>query len=143
MPAGSTVLDFAFRIHSEIGLQCSGAKIGERLVSLRTPIQSGEQIRVLTNKSVQPSQNWLTFLKTPGARAKLRAHLKRDHPTVSVEQYPEKEAVKRNHKSDTGAIEKKVRKPVFLSGYSEVDYKFAKCCDPFFPYSNHRFYHSR
>ena len=133
MPAGSTVLDFAFRIHSEIGLQCSGAKIGERLVSLRTPIQSGEQIRVLTNKSVQPSQNWLTFLKTPGARAKLRAHLKKDHPTVSVEQYPEKEAVKRNHKPDTGAIEKKVRKPVFLSGYSEVDYKFAKCCDPFFP----------
>jgi GTP diphosphokinase / guanosine-3',5'-bis(diphosphate) 3'-diphosphatase len=133
MPAGSTVLDFAFRIHSEIGLQCSGAKIGERLVSLRTPIQSGEQIRVITNKSVQPSQNWLTFLKTAGARAKLRNYLKKDQSTLPSSNVMEREPKKRPAKTDVANIEQKVRKPVYLAGYSEVDYKFAKCCDPYFP----------
>lgn len=136
MPTGSTVLDFAFRIHSEIGLHCSGAKIGDRLVSLRTPIQSGEQINILTNSGVNPSEKWLTFLKTPGARAKLRAYFKKGLNETEGEskRFPKAHEGKAPVKLPSPLIqESRTRKPVFLSGSSDIEYRFAKCCQPFYP----------
>ncbi|HRP69593.1 MAG TPA: TGS domain-containing protein, partial [Turneriella sp.] len=83
MPENSTVLDFAFRIHTDIGLKCAGAKIGERLVSIRTPLKNGDQVEIITNSSVKPSLNWLNFLKTPHARAKLKSYFRKIDTSIA------------------------------------------------------------
>ena len=76
LPAGATPLDFAFQIHTEIGLHCAGSKINGRLQPLSTKLQSGDQVEIITNPSRTPSHDWLKLVKTSGARSKIRRWLK-------------------------------------------------------------------
>lgn len=78
LKTGATVLDLAFRIHTELGLKCAGAKIGSRLVSIRTELKSGYQVEIITNKRITPSEHWLQILQTTQARSKLRAWLRKE-----------------------------------------------------------------
>jgi guanosine-3',5'-bis(diphosphate) 3'-pyrophosphohydrolase len=76
LPRGATPLDFAFQIHTEVGIHCAGAKINGRLQPLSTPLSSGDQVEVITNPNRTPSHDWLKLVKTPGARSKIKRWLK-------------------------------------------------------------------
>ena len=76
LPRGATPLDFAFQIHSEIGIHCAGAKINGRLQPLSKQLQSGDQVEIITNPHRTPSHDWLKLVSTSSARAKIRKWLK-------------------------------------------------------------------
>jgi guanosine-3',5'-bis(diphosphate) 3'-pyrophosphohydrolase len=76
LSAGSTVLDFAFAVHSQVGLKCAGGKVNGRLVPLATVLKSGDEVEILTAKGKQPSRDWLKMVRTSGARSKIRRFLK-------------------------------------------------------------------
>ncbi len=76
LPKGATPLDFAFQIHTEVGLHCAGAKINNRLQPLSTSLHSGDQVDVITNPNQTPSHDWLKLVKTSSARSRIRRWLK-------------------------------------------------------------------
>ena len=75
-PKGATVLDFAYHIHSRIGGQCTGARINNKVVTLRYQLQSGDQVEVMTSSTQKPKQDWLGIVKTSRAKSKIRLALK-------------------------------------------------------------------
>jgi len=88
LPAGSTPIDFAYLVHTEIGHRCRGAKVNGRLVSLNYPLQSGDQVEILTTKRGGPSRDWLTpvlnYTKTARARQKIRQWFRRQNRTENI-----------------------------------------------------------
>jgi len=76
LPAGSTPLDFAFAVHTNVGLKCSGAKVNGKLVPLSTELKSGDEVSIVTSPHQQPSQDWLKIVRTNKARSKIRRFLK-------------------------------------------------------------------
>ena len=76
LPAGSTPVDFAYVIHTDIGNQCVGVRINGKIAPLDYQLQSGDLIEILTQKSKKPSQSWLEFAKTPMAKKRIKAALK-------------------------------------------------------------------
>jgi GTP pyrophosphokinase len=74
-PRGATPLDFAYRIHTDLGHRCTGARINGKLEPLRTPLRNGDIVEVQTSPSGKPSRDWLTMVKTSRARAKIRQWL--------------------------------------------------------------------
>lgn len=78
MPAGCTVLDFAFQIHSYLGSHCIGAKVNHKLVPLSHKLQSGDQVEILTSKSQHVQPAWATFVSTARAKGKILAILRKD-----------------------------------------------------------------
>ncbi len=85
LPRGSTPVDFAYRIHSDLGSQCAGAKVNGRMVPLSIELKSGDVIEILTQKKKSPSETWLTFVKTNQAREGIRAGLKKKTPEKTNE----------------------------------------------------------
>lgn len=83
--AGATVLDFAFDIHSNIGLKCSGAKIGSKMVSIKEKLKTGDVVEILTNKNQKPNAGWLDFVVTSKARAKIKQRLKEEENKMARE----------------------------------------------------------
>ena len=75
-PAGATVLDFAYHIHSKIGNQCTGGRINGRVVPIRYELKSGDQVEILTSANQKPRQEWLKIVKTSRAKSKIRLALK-------------------------------------------------------------------
>jgi len=73
LPRGATPLDFAFEVHSEVGLHCVGAKVNGRIVSLGTPLESRDTVEIMTNKNAHPGTSWLEIVKS----AKARHHVRR------------------------------------------------------------------
>ncbi len=85
LPAGATPVDFAFRIHTDIGYRTGGAKVNGRLVPLSHPLQSGDIIEIVTSKqSAGPSRDWLTFVQTSNARTKIRQWFKRERRDENI-----------------------------------------------------------
>lgn len=72
--AGSTPLDFAYQVHTEVGNHCVGAKVNGSVVALTTPLATGDRVEILTNKNSRPSRDWLNIVATPSARAKIRKY---------------------------------------------------------------------
>ena len=79
LPVEATPLDFAFALHSEIGIHCTGAKINGKMVPLNTKLHSGEWVEILTNPNKKPNPDWLHFVKTAKARSLIRRWIKRQH----------------------------------------------------------------
>jgi len=77
LPAGSTVLDFAYLIHTNIGSTSIGAKVNQKVVSLDTILKPGDQVEVLTSKTHEPQKEWLSFVKTRRARQHINTFLKK------------------------------------------------------------------
>ena len=113
LPAGATPVDFAFRIHTDVGYHTVGAKVNGRLVPLSHPLQSGDIVEVTTNKnSAGPSRDWLTFVRTSNARTKIRQWFKserRDENIVRGKELLEKE-LRRTGSAAGGAGAKKIER---------------------------------
>jgi GTP pyrophosphokinase len=76
VPKGATPVDFAYLIHSEVGNQCTGAKVDGRMVPLNYELQTGSMVEVITTKGHHPSKDWLKFVKTVKARSRIRQWIK-------------------------------------------------------------------
>ena len=87
LPQGSTPVDFAYAVHTEVGNSCVGAKVNGKLVSLEATLSNGDVIEVVTNKGQGsgPSRDWLNFVKSPRARSKIKAWFTRERREEAIE----------------------------------------------------------
>jgi guanosine-3',5'-bis(diphosphate) 3'-pyrophosphohydrolase len=76
LPEGSTPIDFAYRIHTEIGHRCTGARVNGRIVPLDYKLRTGDVVEILTRQTPQPSYDWLRIVRTSSARSKIRAYFR-------------------------------------------------------------------
>ncbi|MBW4472026.1 MAG: bifunctional (p)ppGpp synthetase/guanosine-3',5'-bis(diphosphate) 3'-pyrophosphohydrolase [Stenomitos rutilans HA7619-LM2] len=81
---GATPVDFAYRIHTEIGNHCAGVRVNERMATLDTPLKNGDIVEIITQKNSRPSLDWLNFVVTPGARNRIRQWYKRSNREENV-----------------------------------------------------------
>lgn len=85
LPKGSSALDFAFEIHSEVGSHCMGAKVNHKLVPLSTELKSGDQVEIITSKKQKPNESWLDYVITGKAKSKIKAALREDKKLLAEE----------------------------------------------------------
>ncbi|HTQ67003.1 MAG TPA: bifunctional (p)ppGpp synthetase/guanosine-3',5'-bis(diphosphate) 3'-pyrophosphohydrolase [Puia sp.] len=85
LPVGSTALDFAFAIHSAIGVQCIGAKVNHKLVPISHKLRSGDQIEIITSSKQRPSEDWLNIVVTAKAKSKVKDALKEEKRKIADE----------------------------------------------------------
>ncbi len=78
LKAGSTVLDFAFEIHTDVGSSCQGARVNNKVVPIRYELKNGDKVDILTSKNQKPKLDWLSFVNTERARVKIKRKLKED-----------------------------------------------------------------
>ncbi|HEX6373380.1 MAG TPA: bifunctional (p)ppGpp synthetase/guanosine-3',5'-bis(diphosphate) 3'-pyrophosphohydrolase, partial [Longimicrobium sp.] len=78
LPKGATPIDFAFTVHTEVGLHCAGARVNGRLTPITREIKNGDQVEILTDAKQRPSRDWLAFVKTARARNKIRQWIKEE-----------------------------------------------------------------
>jgi GTP pyrophosphokinase len=131
LPAGSNPVDFAYRVHTEVGHRCMGARINGRIVPLDYTLNNGDIVEILTGKKDDPSMDWLSFVKTAGARVKIKNWFKKQRGESRSEAAPAaaREAaeikpllVPRPHV--------KAKSAVRVSGLENVLVKFSRCCYP-------------
>lgn len=84
LPAGATVVDFAYAVHTDIGNRCMAARIDRKLSGARTKLQSGQTVKIVTNPNVNPSPGWLDFVITGKARSSIRHYLKNQRRSDAV-----------------------------------------------------------
>ncbi|WP_339628934.1 RelA/SpoT family protein [uncultured Maribacter sp.] len=96
LPKGATPLDFAFNIHTEVGMRTRGSKVNGKLVPLNTTLQSGDQVEIITSEQATPNQNWLDYATTARARAKIKSVLREEKKSVAEDG---KEILRRKLKS--------------------------------------------
>ncbi len=119
LPEGSSVIDFAYEVHTDIGNYCSKAEVNDKIVPLNTKLNSGDIIRIITQKNAKPSRNWLSFAITNRAKAKIKQRL-----GISVE---------KDAKAIRTAQEKKdykINLAKFLDYKGNKPLKISKCCNP-------------
>lgn len=85
LPKGATPLDFAFSIHTEVGLRTRGARVNGKLVPLSTTLNSGDQVEIITSEKAKPNSNWLDYATTARARAKIKSSLREEKKTIAEE----------------------------------------------------------
>jgi len=87
LPGGSTPVDFAFSVHTDVGLRCAGAKVNGRLVPLESKLNNGDVVEIVTNKSENagPSRDWLNFVSSPRARSKIKAWFSKERREEAID----------------------------------------------------------
>ena len=85
LPKGATPLDFAFAIHTEVGLKTRGAKVNGKLVPLNRKLSSGDRVEILTSEKIKPNSNWLDYAKTARAKSKIKATLNEEKKLLADE----------------------------------------------------------
>lgn len=120
LPKNSTSVDFAFAIHSDIGLHTIGAKVNGKMVSLNSPLYSGDTIEIITSANQKPSLDWLKFVKTNRARNRIRKYFREAQYEQSVklgEEIIERELAKLNIKP----VKESFAEVALSFGHSDVD----------------------
>jgi guanosine-3',5'-bis(diphosphate) 3'-pyrophosphohydrolase len=121
MPATATPLDFAYQVHTDVGHHCVGAKVNGKIVPLDSHIKNGDIVEVLTNKSSRPSLDWLTIVKTSGAKHKIKQWFrkeKKEENTLRGQEAVEAELARAGLRLDVArgdAIEKVAQKLNYLN----------------------------
>jgi GTP pyrophosphokinase len=139
LPRGSTPLDFAYHVHSDLGHRCRGAKINGRIVPLNKPLANGEVVEIITGKHPAPSRDWLSpdqgFLASSRSRAKVRSWFRRlDQPesreaaAAPVVAPPEPSAPFSTVRTRPRRV--KARSPVEIEGVGDLPITMARCCSP-------------
>lgn len=136
LPLGSTVLDFAFRIHTDIGLRCKAAKVNDRIVPLRTELKSGDRIEIITHGEPKPSPVWLRYLHSQGARQKVRGFFRK----IEEESMPQTDGRSNQKKKDVHQFQEiRIRRktsnnpkdvPIEVAGNTDIPVRYAGCCSP-------------
>ena len=85
LPKGSTALDFAFQVHTEVGMHTRGTKVNGKLVPLSHVLKSGDQVEIITSEKSKPSANWLDYVNTGRARSKIKSSLKDEKKQIAEE----------------------------------------------------------
>src|SRR3989440_1031603 len=124
LPQGSCPIDFAYAIHSEVGARCAGAKVNGKMVPLRTKLKNGDSVEILTNANVRPNKDWLGFVKTSRAQAKIRQFIKMSQRERSLE--IGRDLLEREFRRFDLTFTKMVKTPEFLKlandyGHSRAD----------------------
>ncbi len=147
---GATPVDFAFAIHTEIGMHTVGAKVNNRMVPLREKLKSGDIVEILTSKNGHPTNEWLKFVASPNARYKIRSWLRKNVETEKdrKEQTEEKEKDRSKEKKSAKEakqvsvsipvdeqvrlknLSQKQRIGAQIEGTSNVLIRLSQCCQP-------------
>ena len=135
LPIDSTPIDFAYRIHTEIGNHCFGAKVNDRIVQLRRSLHSCDVVEILTSKNATPSREWLDVLKTSHARSKIRAYFSKHEIKEEGPRPREHESEAQHHpeKKEDRSIKEKYAQDEFklkAEGEKNVQMNLAQCCNP-------------
>ncbi|MCU0821782.1 MAG: bifunctional (p)ppGpp synthetase/guanosine-3',5'-bis(diphosphate) 3'-pyrophosphohydrolase [Spirochaetes bacterium] len=136
---GSTSLDFAYAIHTEVGNQCVGAKVNNTIAPLKHELKSGDIVEILTNKKGHPSESWLKIVKSSNARYKIRNWLRRQHETSdkSQSERPSKKKDKKvevkipeNELGKISSISRQNKQILSINGTTNILLKLSQCCQP-------------
>ena len=84
LPTGATAIDFAFAVHTEVGLRCQGARVNGRISPLHRPLRNGETVDVIVGNNARPSRDWFNHVRTARARHKIRQWINREEQEKSV-----------------------------------------------------------
>jgi len=123
LPRGACPVDFAFAVHSNVGMHCAGAKVNGRIVPLRYELRNGDTCEVITNKAQRPNKDWLEFVKTSRARTKIRSEarlLERERAVVIG-----RELLEREFKRFGEGIQKYIKSNAIADAFSGEKYKDA------------------
>lgn len=82
LPVGSTPVDFAYEIHSNVGYHCIGAKVNGKIIPLSTELHSGDQVEIITSKNQHPNKSWLQFVQTHKAKSNIRKYLNKEEEKI-------------------------------------------------------------
>jgi GTP pyrophosphokinase len=85
LPIGSTPVDLAYAVHSEVGARCVGAKVNGKIVPLRYKLKNGDSVEILTSPNARPNKDWLSFVKTSRAQARIRGFIKQQQRDRSID----------------------------------------------------------
>jgi GTP pyrophosphokinase len=132
LPIGATPIDFAYRVHTEVGHRTVGARVNGRIVPLDFKLRNGDIVEILSSKKDNPSQDWLRFVKTAGARVKIRNWFKKQK---GVEKIEAAQAVIATEEPKIKPLlvprpRVKAKSAVTVSGLENVLVKFSRCCRP-------------
>ncbi|MCZ6917608.1 MAG: bifunctional (p)ppGpp synthetase/guanosine-3',5'-bis(diphosphate) 3'-pyrophosphohydrolase [Gemmatimonadetes bacterium] len=84
LPKGATTIDFAFAVHTEVGLRCQGAKVNQRIAPLHRPLDNGDTVTIITGPNARPSRDWLNHVRTGRARQGIRHWIKQEEAERSI-----------------------------------------------------------
>ncbi|MBN2058729.1 MAG: bifunctional (p)ppGpp synthetase/guanosine-3',5'-bis(diphosphate) 3'-pyrophosphohydrolase [Candidatus Saganbacteria bacterium] len=132
LPTDATPVDFAYRVHTEVGHRTVGARVNGRIVPLDFKLRNGDIVEILTGKKDNPSKDWLMFVKTAGARVKIRNWFKKQLGITKVES---SQAIVAREEPQVKPLlqprrKGKTKSAVHVSGLENVLVRFSKCCRP-------------
>ncbi|MFH1825979.1 MAG: bifunctional (p)ppGpp synthetase/guanosine-3',5'-bis(diphosphate) 3'-pyrophosphohydrolase [bacterium] len=132
LPNGATPVDFAYRVHTEVGHRAVGAKVNGRIVPLHFSLSNGDIIEILTGKKDNPSRDWLRIVKTAGARVKIRNWFKKHQPLPVGEEEKAEKAVEDKKPRPQVSLKPRLnsKSAVEVEGLENVQVRFSKCCKP-------------
>ncbi|MBT3406902.1 bifunctional (p)ppGpp synthetase/guanosine-3',5'-bis(diphosphate) 3'-pyrophosphohydrolase [Candidatus Woesearchaeota archaeon] len=123
LPEGSTPVDFAFEVHTNVGLHCSKTEINGKMVPLDTLLQSGDIVNVVTQNNASPSRQWLKFIKTSKSRSKIRKAL-------NIEYDHDHKAARKSELDDNEMSEAALLDLIKTDVKKKSQMKLSKCCGP-------------
>ena len=147
LPSGSTALDFAYKVHTEVGNHCSGARADGSIIPLNKPLANTQIVEIMTSPSSHPNQQWLEYAQTTSTKKKIKAWLnkyeadnapqiqKSDKKDTTVAQNPKKSEGSAISPSTlvNGSLSYITSEPsgsIMIGDDSNILYSFAKCCNP-------------
>ena len=132
LPKGATPLDFAFRVHTDVGLCFRSAKVNGTIAPIDRTLENGDMVEILKQKIPRPSPQWLQIVRTGEARSKLRTFLRMEKPLLPQEtrSLEQRHWRKNDTQSKAPSLHSHKESPIELEADTLLPHRFAKCCDP-------------